>query len=471
VLLDRAGDDQYQGGEYSQGAGGFLALGYLLDDEGRDRYGATERAQGFGLERGLGLLWDASGDDSYAADRLAQGAALTGGIGLAVDLTGDDAYLPGESSLGSVPEGDTSHAVALFVDGAGEDSHAGRDRDDLCWSGGPTGIGVDTEAGDLTRLRTSLPMGTGRLPFSSRQTLGPTDLRPVPGDLPPSTDLDQLWGQAAQSEDFRRRRDAVLAFSRLGEQAVPFLIAKLGEVDETQVKLAQEVLAQVGSPAVPELLRLMDEGTDREAAIAMGALARTDDQRAGTYLTRQAKSPQWRTRAAAAGAMGGQGGEDTRLALEQLLRDTDEDVRRAAVVALRRRGATDSAEAISNLLGDPVFAVRFAAADALVALVALGGRCPPHVFSLVGSGQPDIRYLSLETCGRLGSRQSLPMLISQLQSRDWTDRAFAAEAICRLGDPSACSALQGLLEAESNGIVLGKARAALKATRLCDGQP
>jgi HEAT repeat protein len=196
----------------------------------------------------------------------------------------------------------------------------------------------------------------------------------------------------------------------------------------------------------------------------MAVLGRISDPRAATPLAEKAKSPQWRTRAAAAAGMGAQRSEDTRLVLEQLLRDDDEDVRRTALMALRYRGETDSAEAISNLLGDPVFANRFAAADALV---GLGVPVPQHVFSLVGSGQPEVRHLSLETCGRLGSKRSYPMLANLLASEDWGVRAFAAEALCRIGDPRACGALQELLGRESNGLVLAKTRGAMKATRLC----
>jgi HEAT repeat protein len=173
--------------------------------------------------------------------------------------------------------------------------------------------------------------------------------------------------------------------------------------------------------------------------------------------------------------MGALTGEDTRLVLEQLLRDPEEDVQRSAVVALRRRCETDSADAIAALLGDGVYAVRAAAEDALVALVGLGARCPQHVFSLVGSEQPEVRLLSIEVCGRLGAPQmggeptlEVDMLVRLLRSPDWADRAFAAEAICRIGDPKACQALRTMLETETNGLVRAKARIAMKATRLCE---
>jgi HEAT repeat protein len=60
------------------------------------------------------------------------------------------------------------------------------------------------------------------------------------------------------------------------------------------------------------------------------------------------------------------------------------------------------------------------------------------------------------------------MLVRLLRSPDWADRAFAAEAICRIGDPKACQALRTMLETETNGLVRAKARIAMKATRLCE---
>jgi HEAT repeat protein len=468
LLYDQSGDDQYQGAQYTQGAGGFLSIGCLLDEAGNDRYSAAERGQGFGLERGIGILRDAAGDDSYTADRLAQGAAMNSGIGMAIDLADTDTYVVREEGEGFVPRGDALGTIALFGDGGGTDSYAGRNRNNLCWSDGQLGIGVDTDTGDLTRMRAILPIASGRLALAPRQPTGAVELMPIPGVEPPAANLDELWLQAVQADDLRRQREAKYTLARLEEQAVPFLVAKLGDEDENCVRVAQGILEEIGTAAVPELVRLMDEGTEREARAAMAALGTISDPRAAGHLVRQAKSPRWRTRAAAAGGMGAQYGEDTRLALEQLLRDSDEDVRRSAVVALRRRGETESAEAVAGLLGDPVYSVRAAAADTLVALVSLGVRCPPHVFSLVGSGQQEIRHLSIETCGRLGGRQSVTMLVGLLKSDDWADRAFAAEAICRIGDQEACDALRAALAEEINGLVQAKARTAMKVTRLCE---
>ncbi|MGQ9733094.1 MAG: HEAT repeat domain-containing protein [Candidatus Zipacnadales bacterium] len=468
LLFEQKGDDQYEGGEYAQGAGTFLAIAYLLDEGGNDRYNATQYAQGFGRDHGIGILRDAEGSDSYTASRMAQGAALASGIGLSVDLTGADVYMVRHEGEGFVPPGESLATVALFADGAGNDTYAGPHHDNLCWSQRGLGLGIDQEGNDFASLRADLPITAGRGILPPIRSPLTRTLLPIPGDVPVDVDLDALWTQATQSEDPTARTEAIRMLVRLREHGAEYLAPKLADPNEMTAQVAQETLALMGSPAVPALLKVMEEGSEAEAHAAMSVLSRISDPRASGHLLREAASPLWRRRAAAAGGMGAQLGEDTRKALERLLRDEDEDVRRSAIVALRRRGEKASAEAISGLLGDPIFAVRFAAADALVHLVALGARCPSHTFSLVGSGRAEERHLSIETCGLLGSRQSLQMLIGLLDSPDWADRLFAAEAVCRIGDNSACPALQAALEKEENGLVKTKTQAMIRATRLCE---
>ncbi len=462
LLFDRAGDDQYQGSEYSQAAAAFLSVAHLLDDSGNDRYGAVELAQGYACERALAVLRDAAGDDTYVAERMAQGAAVGNGIAIAADLGGTDLYSSRTDSLGHAHSARGAATVGLFSDGAGRDSYANTGSDNLCWLSGGLGAGIDLD-GDLSRIRAVIPVTSGSIIFPAPLPVGPAVLWPMVGDLQ-QAELEDLWALATGAHDPMERRRAQRILVGLAEKAVPYLIGRLQTRDLASNASARQLLVEIGPPAVPELLRLVEEGGPTEAEAAMAVLGRIGDPRAATPLAEKAKSPQWRTRAAAAAGMGALRGEDTRLVLEQLLRDEDEDVRRTALMALRYRGETGSADAVSDLLGDPVFANRFAAADALI---GLGVRVPPHVLSLVGSQQPEVKHLSLETCGRLASKQSVDMLINLLASDNWGDRAFAAEALCRIGDKSACGKLQELERQETNGLVLAKVRGAMRATGFC----
>ncbi len=465
LLFDATGDDQYQGGQFSQGTGNFLATGHLLDMDGSDGYEAPVFCQGFARDWGIGVLRDAAGDDSYVATQMAQGAATRNAIAIAVDLLGDDTYSSREDSQGYVPPGRHSSTIGLFGDGGGNDLYAGRNRDNLCWFTGRLGVGIDVTDGDLTRVKARV-RGAARVPGDFN--FGPVPIAPVAGTTDTGAELEALYEQATEAENPVDRQKAIAALTRIGEDAAEFITPKLSERKRATVDDARNVLAEMGSQAVPALLRVMEEGETEAAAAAMKALADIGDPRAAKKLVEQAKHERWRIRAAAAGGMGSLTGEDTRLALEQLLNDVDEDVRRSAITALRRRGSSESAIAISDKLGDPAFSVRFAAADALV---SMGVRCPDHVFSLVGAGDPAIRLLSIETCGRLSSTRSVDMLLKLLRSDDWSDRAFASAALCYVGAPRACEDLQAALAAETNGLVKAKAEAAIRATKFCVPNP
>jgi len=461
LLFDRAGDDAYQGNQYAQGSAGFLSVAHLLDEAGNDRYVAQELSQGYARDRAIGILRDVAGNDSYVAEQMAHGAAVANGIAIAADLQGDDMYASRSDSLGHAPSAQGSTTIGLFSDGGGTDWYAHTGSDNLCWLGEGLAAGIDLGS-DLSQVRAIIPLTSGRITSSTSLPLAPTSGPPIAVDVD-EAELGDLWKQVL-ADDPLDRRQAIRVLVGLGEKAVPYLIARLQASDSDLNETAQKLLVQIGPPAVPELLRLVEDAHPAYARAAMVVLGKIGDPRAATPLAQKAKSPQWRTRAAAAAAMGAFSGEDTRLALEQLLRDEDEDVRRSALVALRYRGEADSADAISDLLGDPVFANRFAAADALV---GLGVPCPPHVLSLVGSDQREVKHLSLETCGRLVSRQSGDMLVNLLASQDWGDRAFAAEALCRIGDKTACEKLVAMLQQENNGLVKAKAEGAMRAYRFC----
>ncbi|MDP8238039.1 MAG: hypothetical protein P9X24_03030 [Candidatus Hatepunaea meridiana] len=94
ILIDKAGDDTYRSGSYSQGAG-FFGVGILMDNNGDDDYRGGFFQQG-AAHCGLGMLCEeGEGDDRYLATAWAQGFAGTYGYGIIYDEGGDDIYRTG----------------------------------------------------------------------------------------------------------------------------------------------------------------------------------------------------------------------------------------------------------------------------------------------------------------------------------------------------------------------------------------
>lgn len=155
LLVDQAGDDRYQGGNFSQGVGYFFGLGALLDQRGDDRYvgsryaqgaaahqavgvladlGGNDRyqsrvaaGQGSGWDAAVGLLIDQEGDDCYRAEDLSQGAGAMNGLGLLLDQKGNDTYqaTSGQGASGSLEYwgGRDAPNLGVLMDWAGKDTY------------------------------------------------------------------------------------------------------------------------------------------------------------------------------------------------------------------------------------------------------------------------------------------------------------------------------------------------------------
>jgi len=91
ILIDEQGDDTYQAESFSI-ASGVFGVGILIDKAGNDRYSGDTFTQGAG-GFGIGILRDESGNDIYEGALYAQGFASTYGIGLLGDKSGNDMYI------------------------------------------------------------------------------------------------------------------------------------------------------------------------------------------------------------------------------------------------------------------------------------------------------------------------------------------------------------------------------------------
>jgi hypothetical protein len=122
LLLDCAGDDVYEAGNFSQGCGYYFGWGALCDlGSGKDRYEGSRYAQAAAAHSALGSLWDQGGDDVYtvavgAAQSLAWDLCATAFM----DEGGDDRYDGGAG----LSQGASAHnGFSLFYDASGKDTY------------------------------------------------------------------------------------------------------------------------------------------------------------------------------------------------------------------------------------------------------------------------------------------------------------------------------------------------------------
>lgn len=116
------GKDFYESGNFSQGGAYFFGLGLMYDGGGNDENRGYRYSQGFGVHQAVGMRWDAGGDDVYLTRCAANcGAAWDEGVGWLWDESGNDRYEVGGLALG----GAANTAVAVLVDGGGDDAYGG----------------------------------------------------------------------------------------------------------------------------------------------------------------------------------------------------------------------------------------------------------------------------------------------------------------------------------------------------------
>jgi hypothetical protein len=124
MLLDRAGNDSYSGGVFSQAVGYWYGIGILDDRAGNDHYNAVWYGQSATAHMGISYLDDASGDDVYTATMsVSAGAAHDFSVSLFVDEAGNDSYFQAANALGR----SLNSSVALFADFTGDDHYEGKE--------------------------------------------------------------------------------------------------------------------------------------------------------------------------------------------------------------------------------------------------------------------------------------------------------------------------------------------------------
>ncbi len=143
VVIDKSGDDLYQGINLTQGSALF-GVGVVMDNNGNDKYRAKFYSQGSG-SFGLGILSDSTGDDSLYCWANSQGFGYTRGCGLCINYSGNDSYIA-EDSILFAPGQQTKEHNASLSQGVGFGKRADY-IDGHSWAGG-VGILCDIMGND-----------------------------------------------------------------------------------------------------------------------------------------------------------------------------------------------------------------------------------------------------------------------------------------------------------------------------------
>jgi hypothetical protein len=119
MLVDRGGNDTYTLGQYGQGAGIHLSAGILVDLKGNDTY-----TNPYGVGTGgahdwsVGWLIDRAGNDLYQGN--GQGQGLNYSVGILLDCAGDDSHISNHDTC--VGKG-VNNDISLLLDLAGTDQY------------------------------------------------------------------------------------------------------------------------------------------------------------------------------------------------------------------------------------------------------------------------------------------------------------------------------------------------------------
>jgi hypothetical protein len=145
LLYDAAGNDRYRSVYFTQASAAHFAIGALIDEGGDDEHELFENAGaglGFGWDYAHALLFDRAGNDRYSAKIISIGLSDIRSNAFLVDLAGDDLYRldRGQPGFGAAdfredyrvpdmraPYNAHAESFGLMLDGGGEDRYEVRD--------------------------------------------------------------------------------------------------------------------------------------------------------------------------------------------------------------------------------------------------------------------------------------------------------------------------------------------------------
>ena len=273
--------------------------------------------------------------------------------------------------------------------------------------------------------------------------------------------------QRLKSDDAVGRAEAAAGLGRLGPEALPALPALL-ELHSNSTSLwrsegatlvhtsvrgeALGAIERIGSKAVPELIRVVDDlgRDDKLRAFAAVALGGIKDKRGVPPLIASLSDVSHEVVAEGAAALGQIGDSRAVEPLIPLLTHKDQSVAASAAKSLAQIGDPRALEPLISAI--PVWRERRCSgiADSLAAFP----QDPRVIPALVELIQRDGDFFAIIAVGKLRARAAVNALIPHLKSDSQPIRCNAAEALGLIKDKGAVDPLINALRTEKNEAVI-----------------
>ncbi len=293
-------------------------------------------------------------------------------------------------------------------------------------------------------------------------TAGATVGRAGQSDLEKRVDSLFVVASSGEVTHLHMVEPAIEALVQMGEEAVPRLIAKFDTKSARERVTLMNILRQIGSPAVPYLLRALKRGDDLIVQRVCGSLGEIKDSSAVDGLMAVCNHENWQVRDQAVGSLGKIGDRQAAPAVAAALNDSIGQVRKSAAVAAGRLELQTQAGKLISMLGDDFYGARYSAFDALLKLdTAL---VIEQLADSLGSANNFVGDLGCDLLGELGTDRAMDLLVGQLTSPDPDRRAHAAVAMIK-ADPLDNCRYRRFFDNETDRFVLLKIKSAIAAVQ------
>ncbi|PKK91536.1 MAG: hypothetical protein CVV64_07215 [Candidatus Wallbacteria bacterium HGW-Wallbacteria-1] len=238
------------------------------------------------------------------------------------------------------------------------------------------------------------------------------------------------------------RISAIRVLGEVGDESmVPVLASRLTDEDRSVQRVIINALGQTGSPsAIPVLESYLNSSAADQRRLTLGALSRINDRAVVRLMTQLLRDQDDEVRILAAKALSE---TDDHSPLDQLMEslgDHNEYVRFWSARALGRFSESRSLDALVHLLRDPSLPVRKTAVSSL-ARIGDSAVSASLISAYSAESSREVRTEIITALGDLGDMESIPFLVSVMESGNRELSFFAVRALAATGSSEATAPL------------------------------